>query len=553
VTSTVPPSIPPDPLAPADVASVVAPVVANGGGSGSVAITPAIAPALGHTAARGAVWMALQSVLSKVAGIAGQLILAWLLAREDFGLVSLAYAWTALPSVIQQIGAREVLVRRGGRGYRHWVNAAFWMMLAFGLLAAGIMVLMSGFAGSQYLHAAADRGEPAAIATRRAADLRHLILLVAAAAPLTGIANLPVALLERQLRFRFIAASVFAATVGTTLLSILFASPPFRLGAFAMILPLPIAAAGRLVVLLWATRPRLRPTPHLRRWRYIFGGSAWVLVGYLFGTCITQGDFMVLGLIHPPDVGGLYFFAFNLSIQTIVLFALSSYGVLFSTLSRLRTEPERQTAAFLSSARVLALVGVPVCLIQAALADAGVRSLFAAKWYTAIPVIQVLSAGMAIRILAWPSTGFLNASGRFLTFAMSQGVGAVVFLAAIVTAARSAGPSHAPLAVAAAAAAFFTIEGPACFLLACRGRLGRGAWRAVLNVYSRPLLIGVLAGGAAWAASAVLPATSRGANVLRLLAGGVAGTAEFAIVLRWLAPEVLGEMRRRFLPSKAST
>jgi PST family polysaccharide transporter len=257
---------------------------------------------------------------------------------------------------------------------------------------------------------------------------------------------------------------------------------------------------------------------------------------------------MVLGLIHPPEVGGLYFFAFNLSIQTIVLFALSSYGVLFSTLSRLRTEPERQTAAFLSSARALALVGVPVCLMQAALADAGVRSLFAAKWYAAIPIIQVLSVGMAIRILAWPSTGFLNASGRFVTFAMTQGVGAVVFLAAVVTAARWAGPSYAPLAVATAAAAFFTIEGPACFCLALRGRQSKGVLRVAFDTYSRPLLAGAVAGGAAWAASAVLPATSRGANVLRLLTGGVAGAVVFAMILRWLAPEVLAELRRRFLP-----
>src|SRR4051812_25584667 len=102
MTSAVPPSIPPDPTAPAEVAAAAV------GDVRPAAVAAPVAPPIGHTAARGAVWMAAQTVLSKFAGIAGQLVLAWLLAREDFGLVSLAYAWTALPSVIQQIGAREV-------------------------------------------------------------------------------------------------------------------------------------------------------------------------------------------------------------------------------------------------------------------------------------------------------------------------------------------------------------------------------------------------------------------------------------------------------------
>ena len=55
------------------------------------------------------------------------------------------------------------------------------------------------------------------------------------------------------------------------------------------------------------------------------------------------------------------------------------------------------------SARQLALVGVPLCLMQVAMADPGIRALFAPKWYPAIPVLQILSLGAALRVLGMPA------------------------------------------------------------------------------------------------------------------------------------------------------
>jgi len=89
---------------------------------------------LGQRAAVGFIWMALQTVVSKIITIAGQVVLAWLLTDADFGLVALAFTATSFPAQINQVGLKEVLVRRGKR-YHLWAGSAHWMALGFGLLS----------------------------------------------------------------------------------------------------------------------------------------------------------------------------------------------------------------------------------------------------------------------------------------------------------------------------------------------------------------------------------------------------------------------------------
>ena len=89
---------------------------------------------LGQRAAVGFVWMTLQTIVSKVISVGGQIVLAWLLSDADFGLVALAFTATCFPAQINQVGLKEVLVRRSKR-YQLWAGSAHWMALGFGLLS----------------------------------------------------------------------------------------------------------------------------------------------------------------------------------------------------------------------------------------------------------------------------------------------------------------------------------------------------------------------------------------------------------------------------------
>src|SRR5688572_10401378 len=96
------------------------------------AAPPAVS--LGQRAAVGFAWMTLVTVTSKVVTVAGQVVLAWLLSDADFGVIALAYTAAAFPAQINQVGLKEVLIRRGKR-YSLWAGSANWMALGFGLLS----------------------------------------------------------------------------------------------------------------------------------------------------------------------------------------------------------------------------------------------------------------------------------------------------------------------------------------------------------------------------------------------------------------------------------
>src|SRR6185503_10258888 len=107
-----------------------------------------IAP-LGSQVASGFSLMLLQSVAGKAIAAVGQIILAWYLRPQEFGIVGLAFTISALIGLLQQAGLREILIRRA-RTFPRWANAAFWMSLATGSGAALLTVAIAPFAAVMY-------------------------------------------------------------------------------------------------------------------------------------------------------------------------------------------------------------------------------------------------------------------------------------------------------------------------------------------------------------------------------------------------------------------
>src|SRR4051812_30808575 len=366
-------------------------------------------PSLAGHAARGVGWLLLQTGGAKVVALGAQVVLAWLLRREDFGLLSKTFTVAALPGLLYQVGLREVLLGRttSVRRVDRWAGPATWMAAGLGGLSAALMLAVAPLA-ARVLYPLRVAGDATV------GDRRQLVLMVAVlawAAPILSLGNVPVAQLQARLRFRAVAGVNFLQFATISVLSVVFALAGF--GAYSFVLPWPLAAMARLVVLWGLSPPPLPLRPMFNRWRHLAGDTAHVLAARALSLVTELGDYVVLGRFHPDAVVGVYYFAFNLSLQTAMLLALNLDGVLMPVLSKLRDDPVRQRAAFLSAAQAIALVGIPICLLQAVVADPVVRLIFDLKWYAAIPVLQVLSIGMAFRVVTHPAQSLMRAQGRF--------------------------------------------------------------------------------------------------------------------------------------------
>jgi hypothetical protein len=244
---------------------------------------------------------------------------------------------------------------------------------------------------------------------------------------------------------------------------------------------------------------------------------------------------------------GAYFFAFNLSIQPLRLFAASLEGVLMASLSHLQLDPERQVRAFLRAASLMAVLIVPICFVQALLFDPVFRLVFPdGTMHDAIRPGQIISVGMAIWAVYGPTASLLKAQGRFRTFAIMATIYATGFIVAVTLAARFGTVAH----VAAAVGLCMIIDVPIKMYVAVRP--GGAGWSDVLGVLGLPFAIGILAAGAAGGLAMLVPDVF-GQNIARIVIVLLVTGAIYLPLIRATSPaswnEAL-EQLQRVLPQR---
>ncbi len=478
-------------------------------------------------------WLMAQTVGSKLVNTVGQVILAWLLAPEYFGLIGLAYTVTAFAGLIQQAGLREILIHRQEH-FNRWANPAFWMSLSLGVAGAVITLILAPVAAWMY----EDR------------QLIPLVSLLAVNVLLSPFEVVPDAKLTSELRFRYLAVVKWITAVGTMGLSIIFAL--MGKGAYSFVLPLPIITLVRLVMLWSAARPPIRWQFHFKRWKYLMNDSALLFAANFFIILTWQGDYMILGIMHDPKTVGIYFFAFNLATQTMQVFTQNLIGVLFPALSKLQHNIAHQTRAFLKAAELLAVIGVPLCLLQAALAGPGINLLFNSWWQDMIRVLQLLSIGMAVRLVASPGGALIQAQGRFKTYLVTNAINAVFFLGLVWLGAwlgKFVPQTHLPAAryVAGAVMVYFTLIGPVFLWIAIRP--GGGKWRDVWRVYFAPMAASLIAVGVAVGFGRMIQSmpmsNDRVRQLLRIVAILLWSTVLYIPLIRMMAPVAFKELLER--------
>ncbi len=447
----------------------------------------------------------------------GQVMMAWFLSPADYGVVGVAYAVSSLPSLIRDAGIPAILVQRQ-QHLKRWASPAFWLSLVLGLLSSLVMLLAASPA-ARFYH------EPA---------LFGLITVVAIGSLINALGTVPNTLISIQLRFRLQSLIGLVSAILTVVLNVLMAWRHY--GAYSFVVPTVLVGAGRTVFVWIVTHYRISPRIHIRRWRFMIGDSGVLLLSAALGMAISQGDYLILGKFRGQDVTGIFFFAFNLSWQTLTLLTASLGAVIFTTLAKLQSDPERQVQAYLRAARVLALVGTPACLLQAVLADPGIRLFFKPKWFGAIPIVQVLSFAMAIRVVGMTWVALVAAQGRFKMQLATNGVFCAIFLVSVAVGAKLG----AGLTVAITETIFFFIADPISLYVTLRRDRG-SATREILGIYSAPFGAGIVAVGLAWLVGSAIPVSELG-SIIKIAVVAALSVGLYIPLIRALAPETWREL-----------
>lgn len=441
---------------------------------------PQAKPSLTDTATRGVAWLTGQTFSVKIASLATQIILARLLLREDFGLYGLALTVSHLSRLLERGGIREVLIRRH-RSFNQWSNPAVWLALFFGVLGSLSMLVMAPLATRIY-----NLEQPE--------ELIKIIGVMALAAPIISMGVVPAAKLQVAMRLRVLAMVTVTSMFLDFGLKIAMAF--LGAGALSFAWPMVISSIWRTSLFWYLARPRLKRTPQFRYWKYLLSDGLLVMAAQVFSLLIRQGPTIVLGIMASPEIVGVFFLAFNLSVQTVVLFGQNLSHALLPALSHVQENRQRQVIAYTRAVRILALFAVPLCVGQAAIAGPVVKTLFRPEWFGTIPLIQILSFGMMACLASWPAVDLLQAQGRFKTRVMIESVSAILFYGLSFTGVYLGTRVGAPMTGLAYAVSVYYLSTMPLILFPAIGSIS-GGWQTTWDIFSIPLISSVTSIGAA--------------------------------------------------------
>ncbi len=241
---------------------------------------------------------------------------------------------------------------------------------------------------------------------------------------------------------------------------------------------------------------------------------------------------MFLGLFRRPEtLIGLYVYGFSFSIQILQFLSSNLMNILFPAFTKLNDRPEAQCRAFLRAQRIMAMVGISACLLQAAIWQPLVYAVLPEKYFGSIGVMQTLTVGMALRMVAGSSYALLKSQGQFRVILWNRW-GFVVLQVLGLTAVLSAGGGIEAVAIVVAIVS--SISGPITFYTALLAF--DAGWRQVGEVLFRPLLCAVAAVGAAWGIAQAMAGVGVG-NVGQLVETIVTATVLNAAFARvWMRP-----------------
>jgi len=326
---------------------------------------------LAFSAVSGTMWNYASFVLSKGVTFISTVILARILAPEDFGLVAMGLVFIGYLEMLNELGVGHALIYHQD-GVEAKSNAAFIMSVVVNLALAIIAIFAAPLASS-FFH------EPEVIPIIRALSISFI---------LSSLGSIHKVRLKKELKFRKVFLPEIGRSSAKGIVSIVMALLGF--GVWSLVFG---QLAGVLIsnILYWAVvpwRPRLDFDPKIAR-SLLDYGSQIILVG-IVGMIHKNVDYLIIGNRMAPEQLGFYTMAFRIPDLVILNVCYVVSKALFPAFSKIQSNVEVLRKGYLSSLKYISLFTVPMAVGLYLLSGEIISVFFSEKWSEAIPVMQML-------------------------------------------------------------------------------------------------------------------------------------------------------------------
>ena len=348
---------------------------------------------LASKAAAGVVWTTIQSLVVRLSGFLVFLVLARLLAPNEFGLLAAAQVFVALARSLADAGLTRTLVQRPQLRAAH-LDSALLVSGGLGLVLSVLLVAAAPVISDLY----------------HMPELRLVLMVLAVVPVLTAVSSVPESILRRQLRFRSVAMRSMSSVVVSGVLGAGLALA--GAGVWALVAQMVSQVVIALVV-LWAYVGWM-PSRH---WELEAVKELMTFGSHVLGISVLSfinrrtGEF-IIGVVLGPVALGLFSVAMKILTVMLDLLVANVSKVALPVFSRLADQPARLSEAYLRATRVTTFVAFPGFTLLALFGNQLSVVVFGHQWAAAGPLMSVLAFVGPAQSIALFNNSMMLATGH---------------------------------------------------------------------------------------------------------------------------------------------
>jgi PST family polysaccharide transporter len=352
-------------------------------------------------------------VVSFVMNISSTIIMARLLAPQDFGLVAMVTAVTGFVSIFKDLGLSQAVIQREHLDQKQ-VSSLFWINVLISLGIALIVTLLAPVLVNFYSE---DR-------------LFLITMAFSGSILISGLSLQHNALMKRQMEFQKLSLIQIGSTAASLLTGVYMAWAGYGYWAIVatMVLPPFFTSLALWFVCNW--RPNLSFNTDKVGSYLKFGAS---ITGFDMINYFSRNmDNVLIGKFVGSAALGLYTKAYQLLLLPITQLRNPLFSVALPALSTLQNDVEKYKAFYKRFLFTLAFFSMPLVAYMAVFSDELVLIVLGDQWIKASSIFQILAITAFIQPVLGTTGLVLISTGRVKRYFTWGVINAVAVVTAFV-------------------------------------------------------------------------------------------------------------------------
>lgn len=307
--------------------------------------------AVGRRAVRGGTLLAAGTIVERLARLGRNMLLARVIAPDQFGVMAIALAVIGLFEAITEVGIAQAVIQNKKGDTPAFLNVAWWFGVARGLALVVIALPLAPLLASFY----------------DIPELKQLLLAAPLTMLFTGLTSPRIYALQRQFKFGATLWTTQGAGVLATIFTIILG---YQLqNVWALMLGTIFEAFLRCVLsfVFVPIKPSFKLDPEARHdlFQFTKGMAGLPLLTFM----ILQADTFVLGRVSTTALLGLYSMAIALANFPLMVFSKVVQPLVVPIYSTVQENLKRLQGRVIQLSRLVWMFGLPMATIMAAFAE----------------------------------------------------------------------------------------------------------------------------------------------------------------------------------------